>query len=67
MIFLLISIFIIIIALEIPQLIKKSYFKEIGVFIFFFIIGLYMSLAQLYGWKLYNPLEALIILMAPLV
>lgn len=67
MIFLLIGIFIIIVVMEIPHLIKNSRYREIGIFFFFYVLGAYMSLSQLYGWALYNPLKFLIILLAPIV
>lgn len=67
MIFILIGILIFILVLEIPRLLRKCYFREIAVFLFFFIIGAYMSLAQFYGWYLFNPLQPLISLLAPLL
>jgi hypothetical protein len=67
MIIILIVVLTAIFLLEIPRLFNKSYFREIAVFLFFYIIGVYMSLAQFYGWYLYNPLQPLIALLAPLV
>lgn len=67
MIIILIVILITILLLEIPRLFMKSYFKEIAVFLFFYMIGVYMSLAQFYGWYLYNPLQPLISLLSPMI
>ena len=60
MFLLLLGIFITIFILEVPQLIKKGYYREITVFMFFFVAGVYMSLSQFFDWPLYNPLKLLI-------
>ena len=65
MLALLITIWLIIIMIELPSLIKKSLYHEILLFTILFAAGVYMSLAQFYDWPLYNPLEPLIMLLAP--
>lgn len=64
MFLLLIGIFATIFILEVPQLIKMGYYREIAVFMFFFIAGVYMSLSRFFDWPLYNPLKLLIDLAA---
>jgi hypothetical protein len=65
MLALLITIWLIIIMIELPLLVKKSLYREVLLFTVLFAAGLYMSLAQFYDWPLYNPLEPLIVLLAP--
>ncbi len=65
MLALLIAIWLIIIMIELPSLIKKSLYREVLLFTVLFAAGVYMSLAQFYDWPLYNPLEPLIVLLAP--
>ncbi|HRX20239.1 MAG TPA: hypothetical protein P5273_00855 [Syntrophomonadaceae bacterium] len=65
MLALLITIWLIIIILELPLLIKKSLYREVLLFTVLFAAGVYMSLAQFYDWPFYNPLKPLIVLLAP--
>lgn len=51
----LILIYILIILLEVPSLIKKQMKRELCVFSLLFLVALYMGLAQFYGWPLPNP------------
>lgn len=59
MITVLIGIFLLIIWLELPMLIKNRLYKEIGVFFVFFILGVVMALVNFYNVPLSNPFEAL--------
>ncbi len=59
MIWILVAIYILILAIELPSLIKKRLYRELGTFSVYFVIGLYMSLAFYYGWPLAGPFEAL--------
>lgn len=55
MIAILILIYILIILLEVPSLLKKQMKRELCIFSLVFAIALYMGLAQFYGWPLPNP------------
>ncbi|MGI5911271.1 MAG: hypothetical protein ACOX6E_01640 [Syntrophomonadaceae bacterium] len=55
----LISLFIIIIALEVPGLLRHGQYRSLLVFSGFYILGVYLALAQFYGWPNYNPFYAL--------
>ncbi len=59
MIWILIAIYLLIILIEVPGLLKKRLYAELKVFIAVFIIGLYMGLAFFYQWPLAGPFEAL--------
>lgn len=62
---LILSINLLVLFLEAPALIKKREYKDLSVFIVFFVIGLYISLAFNYGWPLKEPFNALIPYVAP--
>jgi hypothetical protein len=64
MIWLLIGIYVVIVVLEMPAIIKNHMYREMWTFMAFFVVGLYMSLAQLYGWPLYNPFSPFIAMLA---
>jgi hypothetical protein len=55
MLAILISIFIVIVALEVPNLVRQRHYRGLLVFAFFYIVGVYLGLAQYYGWIIYNP------------
>ncbi len=55
MLWILIALYLTIIFLEVPSLVKNHLHKEIVVFGVLFIMGAYMTLAQLYEWPLPNP------------
>jgi hypothetical protein len=57
MLWLLILLYILVIALEVPALLKKRMFKELAVFSVFLILAVYLSMAQLYNWYLPNPFQ----------
>lgn len=59
MIFLLISIFLIIILIDVPPLVKQKMYKELAAFTVLFLIGVIYSLGQFYGWDLPNPARGL--------
>lgn len=58
MFFILLLIFILILAIELPELVRKRLYKEILVFMGFYVFGVYLSVAFFYNWPLYNPFEA---------
>lgn len=60
MLAILILLFILILVLEVPALLRSKEYKSVVVFFFFYILGVYMGLAQFYGWPIYNPLTSLI-------
>ncbi|MDD3271943.1 MAG: hypothetical protein WC109_04830 [Syntrophomonadaceae bacterium] len=55
MLAILILIFIVIVALEVPALVRQRYYRGLLVFAGFYIVGVYLGLAQYYGWVIYNP------------
>ncbi len=60
MIWVLVVIYFLIIFIEVPPLVKKRMYPELGVFFAVFVIALYMSLAFYYEWPLIGPFDALI-------
>ena len=59
MVFLLILVFIVIALIEIPSLIRKKYWRELVVFLFFLLFVFIMTLLQIIGIKLPNPVKGL--------
>lgn len=59
LIWVLIAIYLLILLIEIPSLVKRHLYKELMVFGAFFLTGVYMSLAFFYQWPLAGPIEAL--------
>lgn len=59
MIWILVAIYVVILALEVPPLLKQKMYPELGAFLAFFIIGMYVSLAYYYEWPLAGPFNAL--------
>ncbi len=55
MLWLLILLGLLVIGLEVPGLWKQRLYKELLVFSLLFCLGIWLGLAQLYGWPLYNP------------
>jgi hypothetical protein len=51
--------FILVGSIELPGLIKNRLYRELSVFTVLFLLGVYMTLAQLYGWPLIDPLADL--------
>lgn len=52
--------YIIILWIELPRLIKNQWYKEMAVFGILFVIAVFLSMAQLYHWPIFNPFEAII-------
>ncbi|MBO8159774.1 hypothetical protein [Thermosyntropha sp.] len=61
---LLILLYVIILALEVPALLKNRFYKELLVFIVLFGIGIYLSFIQFKGSLNFNPLSPLLSLLA---
>lgn len=59
MIFLLITVFIGIILFEVPNLIRKKYWRELIVFAIFLLLAFIMTLLQTIGVKLPNPVKGI--------
>ena len=59
MVLLLILVFIIIILYEVPELIKKKYWRELIVFSALLTIGFVLSLLQTLGYTIPSPVEAI--------
>lgn len=58
--------FVLIGSMELPGLIKHRLYREISVFFVLLFLGVYMTLAQLYGWPLIDPLVDLYPRLEPL-
>ncbi len=65
MVALLLLIYLIIIAWEVPDLLQEKMYRELGLFTAVLILGIYLSLSQFYDWPLYNPLSSWIELKMP--
>jgi len=65
MLWLLLSINLAVLIMEVPTLVKDRMYKELGVFAVIFVIGLYVSLAFNYNWPLKEPFNALMAYLAP--
>lgn len=66
MLAILIFIFILILALELPTLLRQGHYRALVVFSFFYLAGVYLGLAQFYGWNVYNPFETLLTMLGAL-
>lgn len=55
MLAILILIFIVIVAMEVPNLVRQHHYRGLLVFAVFYVVGVYLGLAQYYGWIIYNP------------
>ncbi|WP_054695149.1 hypothetical protein [Syntrophomonas palmitatica] len=60
---LLILLGLLVIGLEVPGLWKQKLYKELLVFGLFFGLSMFLGLAQLYGWHLYNPFMGILKIM----
>ena len=60
MLLVLIVVYIVIIIMEVPALIKNGWRRELLIFSLVFVLGVYLSLAQYYRWPLANPLQSMI-------
>ncbi|MBC7075488.1 MAG: hypothetical protein H5T98_05360 [Syntrophomonadaceae bacterium] len=49
-----------VVLIDAPELYKKRMYKELAVFVFFLLIGLYLGMVQLFGWPFYNPVVDMI-------
>lgn len=66
MLAILIFIFILILALELPALVRQQHYHALVVFMFLYLAGVYLGLAQFYGWNVYNPIETLLTILGTL-
>lgn len=63
---LLVIAFLLIIALEVPGLVKKKAWRELAAFSFFLLLGFALSLIQVLGFRAPNPNNAIEALFKPL-
>lgn len=66
MLAILIFIFIVVLALELPTLLRQRRYHALAVFLFFYLVGVYLALAQFYGCNVYNPIETLLTMLGAL-
>lgn len=62
MIWILVVIYVMILVLELPALMKKKSRLELWTFSGYFLVGVYMSLAFYFSWPLLEPFQALVTL-----
>ncbi|MFZ5967329.1 MAG: hypothetical protein ACOYVK_09165 [Bacillota bacterium] len=55
MAFALLLLFGVLIALEVPGLVKKRMWRELGVYFLLMAIGIFYSFGQVFDWPLPNP------------
>lgn len=60
MFWLLLLINVTVLAIEAPSLVKNRMYRELKVFSFFFVVGLYFGLAFYFHWPLQGPFNALV-------
>jgi len=63
---LLVLAFLLIIALEVPGLLKKKAWRELTAFSFFLVLGFSLALPQVLGFEVPNPNKAIEALFKPL-
>ncbi|TEB07397.1 hypothetical protein Psch_00948 [Pelotomaculum schinkii] len=63
---LLVLAFLIMIALEVPGLVKKKAWRELAAFSFFLLLGFALALSQVLGLEAPNPTDAIEALYKPL-
>jgi hypothetical protein len=47
---------LLIVLLDAPKLVIERNYKELLVYSFFLLIGLYLGMVQLFDWPFYNPI-----------
>lgn len=60
MVGLLAAIYLLILLLELPDLIRNRWYKEITVFAVLFGISVYLGMVQFFDWPFYNVMDALL-------
>ncbi|MDD2511382.1 MAG: hypothetical protein PHG94_09700 [Syntrophomonas sp.] len=65
MIWLLIAIYLAIIYIEVPGLLREKMYRELGLFTVVLVLGIYLSLSQFYDWLLFNPFAPWIDVLMP--
>ncbi|NLB18970.1 MAG: hypothetical protein GX825_09645 [Syntrophomonadaceae bacterium] len=60
MIWILVFIYILILALELPALLRDRWYKEIAVFAVLFTISVYLGMVQIYDWPFYNIMDTIL-------
>ncbi len=61
---LLVAVFILILGLELPTLIRQKLYKEIAVFAIVYTVGVIMALINFYNLPVFNPFEALAVFLS---
>lgn len=58
MFYLLIAVFLLILILELPGLVKRKRVRDLMAFLLVYSICIYLGLAQFFDWPMYIPLKA---------
>ncbi len=61
----LLIVYLLVLAIELPSLIRNRWYKEMVVFTVLFLCGFYMGMVQFYHWPFYNPWDYLLPLFPP--
>lgn len=65
MIFWLLAVFLLVLWLEAPKLLKQKWWRELAVFTFIWCLALVVTVAQVYDLPLPNPTKGLIYIFEP--
>ncbi|NLN87677.1 MAG: hypothetical protein GX133_08815 [Syntrophomonadaceae bacterium] len=57
--------YLLILAIELPPLIRNRWYKEMAVFGVLFLCSVYMGMVQFYHWPFFNPWDHLLPLLPP--
>lgn len=57
MLYLLLTLLLFVALLELPRLIKTKQRKDLIAFLITYLLCVYLGLAQLYNWPIYNPFK----------
>ncbi len=56
----LLAVYLLILGVELPALIKNRWYKETVIFALLFLFSFYLGMVQFYNWPFYNPWDHLL-------